>query len=198
MRRSQCSFNSAKIWTLTPLVWLLLAGIAGESGLCQRPKQTLKSFPLLNGIDGIGCRAKGRLQDPDYCRSEKVYQILAQGKDAVPVLISQLTDTRELKDPAFDYWNRMTVGDLANAILFDLFTDSDWTTFNMPELEQIRPKCGDPAETCWHLVVKKHGMKFVQNQWLAAWNKNKSRVYWNSEARCFRLSPESNRVQLKR
>jgi hypothetical protein len=118
-----------------------------------------------------------------------VDRIVAQGKNAVPVLISQLTDARELKEPIFDFWNRMTVGDVANAVLESLFTDSDWKTFNMPGLESIRPKCAGSAAACWQMVLKRHGRKFVQDQWLAAWNKNKDRVYWDAKARCFRLSP---------
>ena len=38
------------------------------------------------------CRAKGRFQDKEYCDSQVVNQILALGKDAIPFLISELTD----------------------------------------------------------------------------------------------------------
>ena len=92
----------------------------------------------------------------------------------------------------------MTVEDVANTILENLFTDSDWKTFNMPGLEAIRPKCEDSAENCWRTVLKKHGAKFVQDQWLAAWNKNKDRVYWDAEARCFRLSPKTTTTGVSR
>jgi hypothetical protein len=179
------------------MAWLALAAPAsfaafsGELAFGQRPEQKPKSFPLLNWDGGITCRAKGRVQDKGYCDSKIMDQIIAQGKDAVPVLISQITDTHELKEPAFDFWNRMTVGDLANAILENLFTDSDWKTFNMPGLEPIMPKCEDSAENCWQMVLKKHGRKFVQDQWLAAWNKNKVRVHWDAQSRCFRLSAKS-------
>jgi hypothetical protein len=160
---------------------------AGQLAFGQRQGQELKSFPLLDW-SGIGCRAKGRLQDREYCRSEIMDQIVAQGKGAVPILISQLTDTRELKEPIFDFWGPMTVGDVANAILENLFTDSDWRTFNLPGLERIRLTCDTGAYTCWQMVLKKHGRKFVQDQWLAAWNEKKDRVYWDTAARCFRLS----------
>jgi len=168
---------------------LSCGAFAGELAFGQRPEQKPKSFPLLDFSQGEHCHEKGRLQDQGMCQAKVIDQIMAQGKEAVPVLISQITDTRELKDPAFE-WNQMTVGDLTNAILEDLFTDSDWKTFNMPGLELIRPKCEDSAENCWQMVLKKHGRKFVQDQWLAAWNKNKVRVYWDAEARCFRLSPK--------
>ena len=120
-------------------------------------------------------------------------QIIAQGKDAVPVLISQITDTREFTEPVFDFWNRMTVGDLANAILIDLFTDADWKTITLPGVEVLSRAYEYPtgAEAGWHAFVKKHGMKFVQDQWLAAWNANKDRVYWDTGARCFRISKKT-------
>jgi hypothetical protein len=169
---------------------LSFAAFAGRPVFGQEAVQKVKPFPLLNWDGGITCRSKGRLQDKGYCESRIMDQIVAQGKNAIPVLISQLTDTRELKEPAFDFWNRMTVGDLANSILYDLFTDSDWKTFNMPGLKIIMPKCDVGAEQCWHVYVKKHGMKFVQEQWSAAWNATKDRVYWDTQAKCFRQSPK--------
>jgi len=184
---SRMTSGTPGIAVLTLLGCFLFAAFAGEPALGQRPEQKPKSFPLLNWDGGITCRAKGRVQDKGYCDSKIMDRIIAQGKDAVPVLISQITDTRELKEPAFDFWNRMTVGDLANAILENLFTDSDWKTFNMPGLELITPKCEDSAENCWQMLLKNHGREFVQDQWLAAWNKNKDRIYWDTEARCFRL-----------
>jgi hypothetical protein len=180
-----------EIAALALLSCLALAVFAGAPGFGQKQEQKPKSFPLLNW-SGMGCRAKGRLQDRDYCRSKIMDQILAQGTDAVPILISQIMDARALKEPAFDFWNSMTVGDLAAAILGDLFTDSDWQTFNMPGLERVTLTVCDPkvpAYECWQSIVKEHGRKFIQDQWLAAWNKNKDRVYWDTKAGCFRLSP---------
>jgi hypothetical protein len=189
VRFSRRATGASRIAVLALLSCLSFTAFAGVPGLCQKPGQEPKSFPLLGWDGGSTCRGKGRLQDKEYCRSKIVDRIVAQGKNAVPVLISQLTDARELKEPIFDFWNRMTVGDVANAVLESLFTDSDWKTFNMPGLESIRPKCAGSAAACWQMVLKRHGRKFVQDQWLAAWNKNKDRVYWDAKARCFRLSP---------
>ena len=135
------------------------------------------------------CRAKGRLQDKEYCESKLMDQIIARGKEAVPILISQLTDTRDGKKPIYDYWSQTTAGDIAYFVLNDLFSDSDWKTFNMPGLESLRDNCDDAAENCWRRFLRKHGRKYVQDQWLAAWRLNKDRVYWDEQARCFRLSP---------
>jgi hypothetical protein len=167
--------------------------IAAVPAIGQSAGQKPSKFPLWN-FDEVNhsCGAKGRLQDKDYCESKMMDQIIAQGKDAIPILISQLTDTRASKEPIEDYWHQTTAGDIAYFILGDLFTDSDWKTFTMPGLEALNHDCGDniDAETCWLRFLKKHGRKFVQDQWLAAWNANKDRVYWDEKARCFRVSPK--------
>jgi hypothetical protein len=121
-------------------------------------------------------------------------QIIAQGKTSIPILISQLTDTRRTKEPIYDFWSYTTAGDIASFILNDLFTDSDWTTSTMPGLESLQnkeDKCEDGAEACWRRFLKKHGRKFVQDQWRAAWNANQDRIFWDEKARCFRVSPKT-------
>jgi len=147
----------------------------------------LKEFPLWD-FDEIGCRAKGRLQDKDYCKSTVTDQILAQGKDAIPILISQITDTRPAKEPIYDFWGPMTVGDVAYLVLMSLFLDSNWKTRTMPGLKQIDIDCGLASDQCYQQILKRHGRKFIQNQWLATWNANKRRVYWDSTNRCFKLA----------
>jgi hypothetical protein len=144
------------------------------------------------------CAAKGRLQDKGYCDSKVMDAIIAKGPNAIPILISQLTDTRATAEPIFDYWSKTTAGDIAHAILNDLFTDSDLTTFTLPGLERVPPPCDEPAETCWRDYVKKRGLKFVQAQWRSAWNANKDRLRWDDKARCFRvLTPAEVRKAVK-
>ena len=180
-------------WLPVLAICLSFAAFASSPVFGQESGQKLKTFPLLNWDGGSTCRSKGRLQDKGYCDSRIMDQIIAQGKNAIPVLISQITDTRELKEPAFDFWNRMTVGDLAYSILINLFTDSDWKTFNMPGLKILWPKCDVGMEQCWHLYVKKHGKKFVQDQWSAAWNASKDRVYWIHKRGAFDYQRRLNR-----
>ena len=136
------------------------------------------------------CHAKGRLQDKEYCRSNMMDEIVARGKAAVPLLIQQLTDPRALQNPIFDYWNTMTVGDVAYVILFNLFTDSDRKTFNLPGLVEFNKTftCDVGAWQCWNDFVRKHGRKFIQDKWSAAWSANQNRAYWDEDARCFRLT----------
>jgi hypothetical protein len=177
---------------LSIAVALLLATPAGRNAGAQTAPLKAKEFPLWKFDEMTtypSCRAKGRLQDTGYCDSKLMDQIVAQGKASIPVLISQLTDTRRTQKPIYDSWSYTTAGDIAYFILTDFFTDSDWKTFNMPALELLNPTCDGTAETCWRKFLGKQGRKFVQDQWLAAWNANKDRVYWDETARCFRLSP---------
>lgn len=168
----------------------------GRIGLCQTAHPSSREFPL-SKFDEMTtyptCRAKGRLQDKGYCDSRLVDQIVAKGKTAVPILISQITDTRATRRPIFDFWHATTAGDVAYFLLNSLFTDSDWKTFNMPGLDALQDKCKDDSETCWRLFLKVHGRKFVQDQWLKAWNANKGRIYWDDNSRCFRLSKETTK-----
>ena len=180
-----------------PLIaaYFALGGFLNSTLANQAGHPEPRAYPLW-AFDEIShtCRAKGRLQDRDYCASHLMDQIVSDGKAAIPVLISQLRDTRRTKEPIYDYWSLTTAGDVAYFILNDLFTDSDWRTFNMPGLESLHEKCDSYAEDCWNRFLNKHGRKFVQDQWLAAWKKNKDRVYWNEEARCFRLYPQAKSV----
>jgi len=174
------------------LLALLLGVVRPASAQTQKATGVPTEFRLWE-FDEIShtCRAKGRLQDRGYCDSRMMDRIVAQGKTAIPILISQLTDAHRTKEPIYDYWSYTTAGDIAYFILNDLFTDSDWSTFNMPGLEALNEKCDDAAETCWRRFVTRHGRKFVQDRWLSAWSANKDRVYWDEAARCFRLSPKT-------
>lgn len=158
----------------------------------QSKPEPVKEFPLwkFDELTAPGsCRNKGRFQDKEYCDSQVVDQILAEGKEAIPILIGQLTDTRKTKHPVYDLWNYTAAGDIANTLLFDLFTASDWTIAPMPELESLQMECAHPGEPCWRKFLRKNGREFVQKQWRAAWTTNKDRIYWDRKDRCFRMAP---------
>ena len=118
-------------------VALLVVILAGRNDAGQTTPPKVKEFPLWK-FDELAtnhtCGAKGRLQDKGYCDSTLMDQIIAQGNASIPVLISQLTDTRRTQEPIYDYWSYTTAGDIAYFILTDLFTDSDSKAFNMPGL----------------------------------------------------------------
>src|ERR1700739_3311283 len=60
----------------------------------------------------VTCRAKGRFQDRGYCASAVMDQIVADGKSAIPVLVSQITDSRWIEEPVYDYWPQIRTGEL--------------------------------------------------------------------------------------
>ena len=144
-----------------------------------------KPYPLQTWKN-LTCRAKGRFQDREYCSSKIIDQIVADGKSSIPILISQITDARWIAEPIEDFWPRIQVGDLAFFILSDLFLDDTWTKRTMPELFP-GPKCEDAGPVCWGNFRKTHSLATMQAAWLKFWNANKSRIYWDDKARCFRL-----------
>ena len=80
-------------------------------------------------------------------------QTLADGKDAIPILISQLTETAVAENQIADYWSGSRSGDVAFVVLNDLFTDADLHTFQMPgvpDWSAVQKGCNSAAETCWN------------------------------------------------
>jgi hypothetical protein len=153
----------------------------------------LKKAYALQTWSNMTCRAKGRFQDREYCMSPVIDQIVADGKLAIPVLISQITDSRWIAEPVYDYWPRIRTGELAHFILTDLFVDDTWQKSTMPELFP-RQKCDDAAWVCWGKFRKTHTLKDLQTQWMKFWKANQNRIYWDGKARCFRLSPGKSRA----
>jgi len=118
-------------------------------------------------------------------------QILADGKNAIPILISQLTETAPTKYEIADYWGGTRSGDVAYVILTDLFTDADLQTFGMPGVPDwsiVMKGCNFAAQGCWDDYLHVHGRLSVQHAWMRAWNLNKDKVYWDAKAQCFRVS----------
>jgi hypothetical protein len=169
-------------WSLTLVTFLLLSVTALSSG--QTPART-KMYALQTWIN-ISCRAKGRFQDREYCGSPVIDQIVADGKSAVPVLISQITDSRWIDQPVFDFWPRIRTGELAHFILQDLFLDDTWTKSPIPPFPQRN--CAGPSWTCWAEFRKTHSLTRLQARWSEFWRANQNHVYWDGKSRCFRLT----------
>ncbi len=162
---------------------LLISAVFAAYGLAQN---RTKGYALTQ-FDNEGCMAKGRVQD---CSGTVMQEILADEKKAIPVLISQLTDTTRTKYQISDYWFETRSGDVAYVILTDLFTDDDLRTFfmpNVPNWPTVMNGCDKSAEGCWDDYLRKHGRRSVQQAWFRAWNRYRDVVYWDAKARCFRL-----------
>jgi hypothetical protein len=184
----------ALTWSGAQLVFCLLccgAAIA-QSGSLPTGEIPLWKFDEMTAPGS--CRTIGRFQDKAYCDSKVVEQVLALGKDAIPLLIAELTDERKTHHSIYDLWKYTAAGDIANSMLLDLFTAPDLRVSDMPELDALQMDCKKPGETCWRKFLHKKGRKFVQEQWQAAWNAHKDDIYWDEKARCFRLSSEGELV----
>jgi hypothetical protein len=145
-----------------------------------------QTYDLL-GWNGKGCGDKGRLQDREYCSASVIDQIVADGKPAIPVLISQITDARLVPNRVYAYnWPQSQVGELAYFVLGDLFLDDTWTKRTMPELFPVVP-CNKPGWGCWADFRKLHDLASIQVKWSMFWRTNQDRIYWDAKARCFRL-----------
>jgi len=166
----------------------LLFGLIGASG--RAAVAGAKTYAL-STWSNITCRAKGRFQDRDYCASAVMDQIVADGKSAIPVLISQITDSRWIAEPVYDFWPQIRTGELAYFILSNLFVDDTWQKSTMPALFPDQDcRDPDPAWVCWGKFRRTHSLKTLQARWMEFWKDNQDRIYWDVKARCFRLSGE--------
>ena len=163
---------------------LFISFVVMQSGQAQTKRA---KYPLTQ-FDNEGCMAKGRVQD---CSGTVMQQILADGKNAIPILISQLTETARTKKQIEDYWGDTRSGDVAFVVLNDLFTDSDLRTFGMPgvpDWSTVQKGCNGAAQACWDDFLRKQGRRSVRQAWQRAWNLHKDQIYWDAKAQCFRLS----------
>ena len=172
-----------------------MANLRNISVLCVLALMTQVSHPqvkrtkyALTKFNSEGCMAKGRVQD---CSGSVVMrQILADGKNAIPILISQLTERTPTQTEIADYWYGTESGDVAYIVLTDLFTMPDVERSEMPNVPDwtiVRNGCTNRAQACWEAYLRKHGRMSVQRAWTRAWNQHKDQAYWDSKARCFRV-----------
>jgi hypothetical protein len=166
---------------LFPLSLLALLPTSGQTVSPRAKTYSLSTW------SNTSCRAKGRFQDRDYCGSAVMDQIVADGKSAIPILISQITDARWIAEPVYDYWPRIRTGELAYFILGNLFLDDTWQKSTMPTLFPEK-RCDEPSWVCWEQFRKTHTLKELQARWMEFWKANEDKIYWDEKARCFRLS----------
>src|SRR5438067_5419463 len=145
-----------------------------------RTQTKTANYPLAQ-FNNEGCMGKGRVQD---CSGSVMKKILADGKNAIPVLISQLTETAPAKYQISDYWADTRSGDVAYIVLTDLFTKPNTEASGMPgvpDWKTVMNGCDTMAQGCWDEFLHKHGRKSVQQAWLRAWNLHKDQVYWDAK-----------------
>ncbi len=182
------------LW-LTPLFWLFCCTFV-PAQIIPAPVDEIPLWKFDEMTAPSSCRTMGRFQDKEHCDSQVVDQVLALGKNAIPLLISELTDTRRTNHSIYDLWKYTAAGDIANSLLFDLFTSPDLTVTSLPELDSLQMQCDKPGEPCWRKFLRKKGRKFVQEHWQAAWDAHKDSIYWDDKARCFKLLPATLPMEL--
>ncbi len=123
--------------------------------------------------------------------SPQVSAILAMGKEAIPVLIEALESDKPYERPPFDFWPRMTEGDMALVVLSDFFLDPTLRKSTIPELcwDNIleRDSAGISASDLLDRFVKAHGRAELARRWRQAWMQYGSESRWDSAGRFFRV-----------
>jgi hypothetical protein len=165
----------------------ILVTISPRAAAQSASRPGVRPYPL-SAWSNVTCGAKGRFQDREYCASPVMDQIVTDGKPAIPVLISQIADTRWIAEPVYDFWPRIRAGELAYFILQNLFLDDTWRKSTMPPLFPPEDCRNDPGWICWDRFRKKHALSELQARWAAFWKANNERIYWDPKARCFRLA----------
>jgi hypothetical protein len=160
---------------------------------CAHNRMAVANPKKLDQIDisKIGRIApKGRVQDLDYNKLEVVAELIANGKDSIPYLISKLDDETKLDVQVIDYRHDVRVGDVALVILSDFSLDSTWRKETIPGTDWtafFRGSCKGhaPSQQCLSSILGKYGRKGIKAEWQEVWDKYKSEIYWDEQERAF-------------
>lgn len=158
-----------------------------------RPRQSPKPLSEID-LTKIGPLApKGRVQDKDYNESQVVDDLISNGRDAIPFLISKLDDRTVINYSVEDYWPRLRVGDLAFLILSDFSLDSTWTRETIPgtgwdEIFEATSDPNEPGSNYYYKQTRKHGRGWVKAKWEKIWATYKDRIVWDEKERCFKVA----------
>lgn len=133
-----------------------------------------------------------RVQDKEENQLKVVNDLIANGKDSIPFLISKLEDKTKINEPVLDFWGEIRVGDVAFVILTDFFSGASshhketitgvgWNEFLGCTNSDV------PAQNCYLDYVEKHGRKTIKSRWQKIWEENKDKIYWDEAERCFKV-----------
>jgi hypothetical protein len=138
-------------------------------------------------------QAKGRVQDKDYQSLKVIDELLANGKDSIPYLISKLDDETVIHNQVMDFWPKITVGDLAFIILSDFSLDSTWTKKTIPgtSFDELFETKADPDVPFWEQLdsqFHKHSRLWIKAKWETIWTTYRERIIWDEQERCFKVA----------
>ena len=137
--------------------------------------------------------AKGRVQDTDYNRIPVVEQLIANGKQSIPYLITKLDDETKIQGHVMDYWNEVRVADVALIILTDFFVDHTWQKTTIPEVnwDEFLERGANreiTAEEVLRKYISRHGRSKIKSRWQKIWDKYRDKIEWDENERCFKPS----------
>jgi hypothetical protein len=166
---------------------------SSPSPALERPKKALSEIDLSK----IGpLSPKGRVQDKDYQEIEMVDDLIANGKDSIPFLISKIDDGTVIRQHVMDYWPEVTVGDVALHILGDFSVDYTWTKRTIPgsDWEGLFGRKYDenlPFYENYENYIRKHGRRQVKAKWEKIWQQYKDRIYWDEKDIAFHVKDQT-------
>jgi hypothetical protein len=134
--------------------------------------------------------AKGPEGGVDQDVARAMHKILRFKTKAIPLLVACLTDESKTQHSIWDYWPEPQVRDLAFSILCDLFSDPTGNQTLQGAIMWSDVNAESPGQPEWIALgsyIKRHGQHQLQETWLKAWDENKSRIYWDDSANCFRV-----------
>jgi hypothetical protein len=138
---------------------------------------------------------KARWQDEDKTKIDE--RLLRLGAKAIPRLIACLADERRTRVRG-EIWGQPSVGMVAFAMLWDLFTAWESATvgysYTIKGVIKWDDLCAEgpenvvyPCSVGWNEHLKKYGRRSIQQSWQKAWTENKEWIYWDQAAECFRV-----------
>jgi len=139
--------------------------------------------------------SKGRFQDGRTGNGQPnqiANDIVTNGKESIPFLIRKLDDDTEIDRHIMNYWYRLSEGDLALVILFDLFTDKTGANSTVPGFSygEFLEGGRDPSLTGEEILrryIRKHGRAKIKQRWQQLWNEKKDKIVWDERCYCFRV-----------
>ncbi|RPI80035.1 MAG: hypothetical protein EHM45_00450 [Desulfobacteraceae bacterium] len=147
--------------------------------------------PNLMNIEHIN--PKGRVQDKEHIlKSPVIDELLKMDKFAIPFLIDKLESKKPLQPGVIDLWYYAEERHLALIILTDFFLDQTWKKSSLPNfcfsaLIESKKYPGMPVCEILNEHFDDGQWKSLQQRWLAMWEKNRDRIFWDSEGKFFRI-----------
>ena len=153
--------------------------------------------PALETVDisRVPPRDKRRFQEGHSANGEPnnvASELVANGRDAIPFLISKLDDDTEMDHRVVPFWYKLYVGDMALIILTDFFEDETEVNPTIPGFgwDEFLERGSDRSlmgEEVLRRYIRRHGRSKIKARWQAMWEQNKDKIFWDEKCYCFKI-----------